>query len=67
MIGWLKNLLWDRATFEQYARTLLAGIWASYEMGLLPDFAEKSWMYYTTRLCLVFAFLLRAGDKNVQS
>lgn len=64
MVDWIKNLLWDRATFEQYFRTALAGVWGAYEMGILPKFAEESWMYYVSRLCIVLAFLIRAGDKN---
>jgi Leu/Phe-tRNA-protein transferase len=64
MITWVKRLLWDEATAAQYLRTGLAGIWAAYETGILPVFAEESWMWYVSRACLVLAFLMRAGDQN---
>lgn len=64
MIAWLRNLLWDEATFTQYARTAIATFYSAYEMGLLPEFTESSIMWYITRLCIPLALLLRAGDKN---
>jgi hypothetical protein len=67
MITWLKNLLWNQATFEQYVRTGLAGFWGAYEMGLIPGETNNAWLWYLTRVALVLAFVLRAGEKNSQT
>jgi hypothetical protein len=67
MITWLKNLLWNQATFEQYIRTGLAGFWAAYEMGLIPGESDQAWLWYLTRAALVLAFVFRAGEKNPQA
>lgn len=64
MLTWLKELLYDRATFTQYFRALLAAIWMAYETGLLPDAVEGTFMWYASKALLVVAFLMRAGDKN---
>lgn len=64
MLTWLKKLLWDQATFEQYVRTGLAGFWAAYEMGLIPAEATNAWLWYLSRIAIVLAFILRAGEKN---
>ena len=65
MFGWLKDLFLDKATFTQYARTVLAAVWAAQETGVLPTFAESTVLWYATKWMLVLAFLLRAGDANV--
>ncbi|HEY7495886.1 MAG TPA: hypothetical protein VIH59_32880 [Candidatus Tectomicrobia bacterium] len=64
MLTWLKELLWQKATFEQYARTALAGLWIAYESNWLPDELITGPFWYVTRLALVLAFMLRAGEKN---
>ena len=64
MLSWLKNLLYDSATFEQYLRTGFAGLWAAYEFGLIPKEVNTPWLWYVSKIALVLAFLMRAGDKN---
>ena len=64
MIMWLRELFWDKATFAQYLRTGLVAIATAYEMGLFPDFAESTAMWYVSKALIVVAISMRAGDKN---
>ena len=66
MLAWIKDLLYDKATFTQYIRTAMAGIWFLYDTGQVPEFAESTTLWYISRACLALAFLLRAGDKNIE-
>lgn len=59
MITWLKQLLYDQATFEQYARVVvfLAG-------ESLVSFGPSAPYYWAGKALQGLALVLRAGDKN---
>ena len=67
MLIWLRELLYDKACFEQYARTALAAFSVGYETGMLPEAVYGTTMWYFSKAALVLALFLRAGEKNHSS
>lgn len=60
MWPWLKDLLYNKATFEQYARVavFLAG-------ELMTSLAPNSQFWWAGKIVQGLSLVLRAGDKNL--
>lgn len=60
MITWLKELLYDKATFEQYARV---GVFLAGEA--VTSFGPTAKFYWAGKVIQGLALVLRAGDRNI--
>lgn len=62
MIPWLKSLLYDPASFNNFVRALLFGLG---ELPTVVNFGDVGApAYWVGKLLQVFALMVKAGDAN---